>query len=143
MAFDRIVISRRPMPSLLSECEKMRLWPSERIEPPPSNDTNPFGPWRSGLNIASTQPRQSTSVASEGNCRLCDKSLARTFIDLGMSPLCESFLLPDQLDAMELYLPLRVLVCDDCFLVQLRQYVSSEQIFREYAYFSSFSLTWV
>jgi SAM-dependent methyltransferase len=64
-------------------------------------------------------------------------------VDLGMSPLCESILAPGQLDAMEPYFPLHVLICGQCFLVQLGQYVSPEHIFREYAYFSSYSTTWV
>ena len=78
-----------------------------------------------------------------GCCRLCGSELKRTFVDLGMSPLCESFLEARQLDEMELYFPLHVFVCDVCFLVQLKQYVSSETIFREYAYFSSYSTSWV
>ena len=60
-----------------------------------------------------------------------------------MSPLCESFLKASELDAMEAYFPLHVLVCDECFLVQLQEYVSPEHIFREYAYFSSYSTSWV
>lgn len=76
-------------------------------------------------------------------CRLCGERLTHTFVDLGMSPLCESFLAADQLDAMEPYFPLHVLVCDNCFLVQLREYVSPEHIFTEYAYFSSYSTSWV
>ncbi len=78
-----------------------------------------------------------------GVCRLCGTRLHATFLDLGMSPLCESFLLPDQLDTMEPYFPLHVLVCDSCFLVQLQEYVKPESIFTEYAYFSSFSTSWV
>jgi hypothetical protein len=76
-------------------------------------------------------------------CRLCGADLTRTFVDLGMSPLCESFLEACQLDQMEPYFPLRVFVCDSCFLVQLKQYVSSENIFHEYAYYSSYSTSWV
>jgi len=76
-------------------------------------------------------------------CRLCGDALERSFVDLGMSPLCESFLAPGQLDAMEPYFPLHVLVCGRCFLVQLKEYVSPEHIFREYAYFSSYSTSWV
>jgi SAM-dependent methyltransferase len=76
-------------------------------------------------------------------CRLCGGALEHTFVDLGMSPLCESFLASEQLDAMEPYFPLHVLVCGTCFLVQLKEYVSPESIFREYAYFSSYSTTWV
>ncbi len=60
-----------------------------------------------------------------------------------MSPLCESFLKGSELDAMEPYFPLHVLVCEECFLVQLQEYVSPEHIFREYAYFSSYSTSWV
>ena len=76
-------------------------------------------------------------------CRLCGARLATTFVDLGMSPLCESFLRADQLDQMEAYFPLHVLVCDECFLVQLQEYVKPEHIFTEYAYFSSYSTSWV
>jgi hypothetical protein len=64
-------------------------------------------------------------------------------VDLGMSPLCERYLTADQLDQMEPFYPLRVLVCDDCLLVQLQQYVPPEEIFTEYAYFSSYSTSWV
>ena len=76
-------------------------------------------------------------------CRLCGGAVAHSLVDLGMSPLCESFLAPEQLDAMEPYFPLHALVCGSCFLVQLNEYVSPEHIFREYAYFSSYSTTWV
>jgi len=60
-----------------------------------------------------------------------------------MSPLCESFLAADQLDQVESYYPLHTLVCGKCFLVQLREYVKPEHIFTEYAYFSSYSTSWV
>jgi len=76
-------------------------------------------------------------------CRLCQAPLTKTFVDLGMSPLCESFLAADQTDRMEPYFPLHVLVCDSCFLVQLQEYVNPESIFTEYAYFSSYSTSWV
>ena len=76
-------------------------------------------------------------------CRLCQAPLSHTFVDLGLSPLCESFTPADKLDAMEPYYPLHVLVCDVCYLVQLREYVSPEHIFTEYAYFSSYSTSWV
>ena len=89
--------------------------------------------------IASAHSQRST----QGTCRLCGAGLEHTFVDLGMSPLCESVLARDQLDAMEPYFPLHALVCDQCFLVQLKEYVSPEHIFREYAYFSSYSTTWV
>lgn len=78
-----------------------------------------------------------------GPCRLCGKELAHDFVDLGMSPLCESFLRADQVDHAEPFFPLHAYVCDDCFLVQLKEYVSPNEIFREYAYFSSYSTSWV
>jgi SAM-dependent methyltransferase len=67
----------------------------------------------------------------------------QSFVDLGMSPLCESFLAASDLDRMEPYYPLYALVCDGCFLVQLQEYVSPDHIFTEYAYFSSYSTSWV
>lgn len=76
-------------------------------------------------------------------CRFCGELLRHTFVDLGMSPLCESYLATKQLNAMEPFYPLHVFVCSQCFLVQLQQYVSAESIFSEYAYFSSFSDSWL
>jgi 2-polyprenyl-3-methyl-5-hydroxy-6-metoxy-1,4-benzoquinol methylase len=76
-------------------------------------------------------------------CRFCASPLETTFVDLGMSPLCESFLRADQLDQMEPFYPLHAYVCGKCFLVQLQQYVSPEDIFNDYAYFSSYSDSWL
>jgi SAM-dependent methyltransferase len=76
-------------------------------------------------------------------CRFCGARLEHTFVDLGMSPLCESFLRPDELDQMERFYPLHVRVCERCFLVQLPEYVPPDEIFTEYAYFSSYSDSWV
>lgn len=76
-------------------------------------------------------------------CRLCGAPVTMTFVNLGMSPLCESIVQAEKLDQMEPYYPLHALVCDKCFLVQLREYVEPEHIFSEYAYFSSYSTTWV
>src|SRR5262245_34775926 len=87
-------------------------------------------------------PSSSMKLANR-HCRLCQAPLETTFVDLGMSPLCESFLTADQLDHMEPYFPLHVLVCSNCFLVQLQEYVKPEHIFTEYAYFSSYSTSWV
>lgn len=81
--------------------------------------------------------------ANKSNCRICGAPLRYTFVDLGMSPLCESFLSFDQLNQMEPFYPLHVYVCDKCFLVQLEEFVSPEKIFTEYAYFSSYSDTWL
>jgi hypothetical protein len=76
-------------------------------------------------------------------CRCCAAPLRRSFVDLGMHPLCESFLSADRVNAMEPFYPLHVQVCERCFLVQLQDYVGPEAIFTEYAYFSSYSDSWV
>lgn len=78
-----------------------------------------------------------------GCCRFCGTFLENTFVDLGMSPLCESYLRDDQLNQMEPFYPLHVKVCAECFLVQLEEYVSPEHIFTEYAYFSAYSDSWL
>jgi SAM-dependent methyltransferase len=77
------------------------------------------------------------------NCRFCHAPLHRTFVDLGMSPLCESFLTPQQLNQMEPFYPLHAYVCETCFLVQVEEYVAPEGIFSEYAYSSSYSKAWL
>src|SRR6476646_10427725 len=77
------------------------------------------------------------------NCRLCSSPLQRTFVDLGKSPLCESFLTAEQLDQVEPFYPLHVRICDECLLVQLEPYVPADEIFRDYAYFSAYSDSWV
>jgi 2-polyprenyl-3-methyl-5-hydroxy-6-metoxy-1,4-benzoquinol methylase len=76
-------------------------------------------------------------------CRLCGADLTRTFVDLGMSPLCESYVPAERLDDPEVFYPLHVLMCDSCLLVQVPAYVSGEHIFSDYAYFSSYSDSWV
>lgn len=76
-------------------------------------------------------------------CRGCGSHLSYEFVDLGMSPLCESFLPAEHTNAMEPFYPLKVYVCDSCLLVQLQEYVSPEEIFTEYAYFSAYSDSWV
>jgi SAM-dependent methyltransferase len=76
-------------------------------------------------------------------CRFCGAGLIDTFVDLGMSPLCESYVPADRLDAMEPFYPLHVRTCRNCLLVQLGEYVAADDIFSEYAYFSSYSDSWV
>jgi SAM-dependent methyltransferase len=66
-----------------------------------------------------------------------------TFVDLGKSPLCETYLAPDQLNQMEPFFPLHVYLCEGCLLVQLSEYVSVDSIFSHYPYFSSYSQTWL
>ena len=70
-------------------------------------------------------------------------SSTETFVDLGMSPPCESYLAADQLDGGETFYPLHVRICSECLLVQLPAYIAAEDIFSHYAYFSSFSDSWV
>jgi len=85
-----------------------------------------------GRELIEEAPANSTS------CRFCRSMLHYTFVDLGMSPLCENYLSADQLNQMEPFYPLHVYVCEQCFLVQLEEHVSPEKIFTEYAYFSSY-----
>ena len=84
------------------------------------------------------------TISATPTCRSCGAPLNLTLVDLGLSPPCESFLAASELDQAEAFHPLRVLVCNHCWLVQLREYVSAEEIFgREYAYFSSYATSWV
>ncbi|MDP9221815.1 MAG: class I SAM-dependent methyltransferase [Actinomycetota bacterium] len=76
-------------------------------------------------------------------CRLCGEPLVRTFVDLGMSPPCETYPSADQIDSAETFYPLHVRVCERCLLVQLPAYIAAEDIFSDYAYFSSYSDSWV
>jgi SAM-dependent methyltransferase len=95
------------------------------------------------MDLPTTVPDDVSETRSDSRCRICGGTPTQTFVDLGMSPLCESFLLPAQLDRPEPYFPLHAVVCDTCYLVQLKQYVSEHEIFAEYAYFSSYSNSWV
>ncbi len=81
--------------------------------------------------------------APRRTCRFCGSSRTETFVDLGMSPLCESYLAAHELDRMEPFYPLSAFVCADCLLVQLSEYVHPEEIFSDYAYFSSYSSSWL
>ncbi len=83
------------------------------------------------------------SQTNQVSCRFCGFKLEHTFVDLGMSPLCESFLPGDHLNEMEPFYPLHAQVCGNCFLVQLQTYVTPEHIFSDYAYFSSYSDSWL
>ncbi|MDH5738833.1 MAG: class I SAM-dependent methyltransferase [Nitrospira sp.] len=79
----------------------------------------------------------------QSGCRSCGTMLEKTFIDLGMSPLANSYIKPEQLNRMEPFYPLHVYVCEQCLLVQLEQFSTPHDIFSDYAYFSSFSDSWV
>jgi SAM-dependent methyltransferase len=78
-----------------------------------------------------------------GRCRFCGAPLAHTFADLGVSPIANNFLSEDSLSRMEPFYPLHALVCDSCFLVQLEEFETPEAIFSDYAYFSSYSTSWL
>jgi SAM-dependent methyltransferase len=82
-------------------------------------------------------------MTTMAGCRFCGAAVSHTFVDLGMSPLCESFLTREQLNQMEPFYPLHAYVCERCFLVQVEEYVGPEHIFNDYAYFSSFSTAWL
>lgn len=76
-------------------------------------------------------------------CRFCNTKLKQTFVDLGMSPLANAYVKPEALQSAEKFYPLHVYVCSNCYLVQLDEVETPERIFGEYAYFSSFSDTWL
>lgn len=78
-----------------------------------------------------------------GRCRFCGARLSHVFADLGVSPLANSYLTHERLSEAELFYPLRALVCAECLLVQLEEHESPAGIFSEYAYFSSYSSSWV
>ncbi len=90
---------------------------------------------------------QTRPAGSEGglHCRFCAAVLLHSFVDLGMSPLCQKHLQQSQLSQMEPFYPLHARVCAQCFLVQVEDVVPPEEIFGDgqYAYFSSYSTSWL
>jgi len=76
-------------------------------------------------------------------CRFCKSELNHTFVDLGMSPLSNAYLASSELNKAEKFYPLHAYVCDECFLVQLEEFESPDAIFSDYAYFSSYSDSWL
>jgi SAM-dependent methyltransferase len=80
---------------------------------------------------------------SQTACRFCGAPVDAVFADLGMSPLANSYLPPERANSMEPFYPLRALVCGKCFLVQLEEFETPERIFSDYAYFSSYSSSWL
>ncbi|WP_216840989.1 class I SAM-dependent methyltransferase [Acidobacterium sp. S8] len=92
------------------------------------------------MTIAAETPQDAVATSP---CRFCGSTLEHTFVDLGMSPLCESYPAPADLNRGEVYFPLHVYVCEKCFLVQLDEYETPEKIFSDYAYFSSYSDSWL
>lgn len=86
---------------------------------------------------------QSPGDSTSAPCRFCGSTGLFTFVDLGVSPLCQTHIEPSRLNAMEPFFPLHARTCGDCFLVQLDEFVAPADIFSEYAYFSSYADTWV
>jgi C-methyltransferase C-terminal domain/Putative zinc binding domain/Methyltransferase domain len=101
------------------------------------------GETRRDFDATATDSESPGDGTGGGPCRFCGAELQHTFVDLGMSPLCESYVEAGRVNAMEEFYPLRVYVCEQCFLVQLQEYVTPEDIFTEYAYFSSYSDSWL
>ena len=91
--------------------------------------------------VAITEETRAQAVTR--TCRFCGANLHRTFVDLGMSPLCETYPSDGELSRGEMYYPLHVLVCEQCWLVQLEEFESAENIFSDYPYFASYSDSWL
>ena len=98
-----------------------------------SNEIRTSGSSSAEAHVGARQPR----------CRFCSSALSTTFVNLGMSPLCQTHISTEQLNSMEPFYPLHAYVCDQCFLVQLEQFVAPDEIFTDYAYLSSYSDSWV
>src|ERR1700689_2114663 len=81
--------------------------------------------------------------SANASCRFCGQTLQTTFVDLGMSPPCQTHIEQHQLNHMEPFYPLHAWVCQKCLLVQLEEYVAPANIFSDYAYFSSYADSWV
>jgi hypothetical protein len=78
------------------------------------------------------------------SCRFCHSPLSQTFADLGMSPISNAFIKPERANQGEKFYPLHAYVCDRCLLVQLEEFEAPSEIFNdEYAYFSSYSRSWL
>lgn len=78
------------------------------------------------------------------NCRFCNNTLTQEFVDLGFSPPSNAYLKASDLNRPETFFPLRIMVCEKCFLVQIDEFAKHDDIFNaDYAYFSSFSTSWL
>ena len=95
--------------------------------------------------MQTTSPLQSSAEMStdQRGCRFCGEGLKHVVVDLGMSPLCQSQVERENLNRHEVFYPLRAYVCENCWLVQVHEHVAGEEIFSHYAYFSSFSDSWL
>jgi SAM-dependent methyltransferase len=97
------------------------------------------------LNILAdvVEQQQSSSTGTAAKCRFCGNDLRHSFVNLGLSPLCETYPKAEDFSRGEVFYPLHAYVCEGCFLVQLEEYESAENIFSDYAYFSSYSDSWL
>jgi SAM-dependent methyltransferase len=95
------------------------------------------------LPLTAVQTEVPTKKPRAKCCRFCGTALTRTFVDLGMSPLCETYPSHEEFNRGEVYYPLHTYVCENCFLVQLEEYESPQAIFGDYPYFSSYSDSWL
>ncbi|WP_073059130.1 class I SAM-dependent methyltransferase [Fodinibius roseus] len=84
-----------------------------------------------------------STTTNNNKCLNCSSSLENTFVDLGTSPLCEEFVKPENINNGQQFYPLHAYVCDECFLVQVGEYVSPREIYSDYYYFSSYSDSWL
>jgi hypothetical protein len=92
---------------------------------------------------ADDEPDGSEGDAPGLRCRLCGAGELRSFLDLGATPPCERILTAEEAEGPEVTYPLHVRVCEQCLLTQLPPLITPEDTFTEYAYFSSFSTSWV
>ncbi len=90
-----------------------------------------------------TAAPHSAQSAMEHVCRFCREPLQHLVVDLGLSPLCENVIEPENLQRAESFFPLQAYVCHKCWLIQVDEYVGGEDIFSHYAYFSSMSSSWL
>lgn len=95
-------------------------------------------------NLAEIAVRSLRKSKSGSKCRFCNSELEYSVIDLGMSPLCQKHVKPEDVNRMEKFYPLNVFICHHCWLMQLEEFATPSEIFaEEYAYFSSYSSSWL
>ena len=87
--------------------------------------------------------RLRASIPGATTCRFCSAPLELSVVDLGMSPLCQTVVRPDALEQSEPFYPLHVRACEQCWLLQIGEFVPPTELFTEYAYFSAYSTSWV
>ncbi len=91
-----------------------------------------------------TTPSKLRRVTSGSTCRFCSEDLEYSVVDLGMSPLCQKHVKPEKANELEKFYPLHAYVCSNCWLMQLEEFATPDEIFAdEYAYFSSYSDSWL